>query len=101
MEERLVKHSLTISTIGLKFAAENPLQFIKCGGEFDQQFMKSGCRKVPRRESERFLKIVAVLGYSRVAYYMETCVRLHFNNKSLMEFKEVLLRQQNKKDKVR
>ena len=61
--------------------------------------MKSGCGKVPREGGERFLKIVAVLGHSRVAYYMETCVRLHFNNKSLMECKCVLLRQQNKKDK--
>ena len=36
--ERLVKHSLTISARGLKSAAGNFPQFIKCGGGFRPTF---------------------------------------------------------------
>ena len=48
--ERLVKHSLTISTIGLKFAAGVAPHFIKCGGEFAPHFIKSGCGGVLRED---------------------------------------------------
>jgi hypothetical protein len=43
--ERLVKHSLTISTIGLKFAAGVAPHFIKsgCGGVLREDYQFRGC----------------------------------------------------------
>ena len=72
----MVKYSLTISTIGLKFAAGVAPHFIKCGGEFDPHFIKSGLGRVLREGDERFLKKVGGLGVLKIMYIYGDLIRL-------------------------